>query len=195
MAIPIIPIIASALPSLINLFTGKESRADSVINLAKQAGELLGLGTEASPDEVVKHLNTNPDAVVKLKEIEYNAKALENEHLRKQVEEANRHEEQKRGMAHETYRIKNDKQDRIAEQIIRFNLPVIFLLVCINIALVYFLRDKEYSTLIAIASNIIGVVIGNLMNERQAIINFFFGSSMGSKEKQEKLENFMQSAK
>ena len=172
---PIIPIIASALPSLINLFTGKESRADSVINLAKQAGELLGLGTEASPDEVVKHLNTNPDAVVKLKELEYNAKALENEHLRKQIEEANRHEEQKRGMAHETYRIKNDKQDRIAEQIIRFNLPVIFLLVCINIALVYFLRDKEYSTLIAIASNIIGVVIGNLMNERQAIINFFFG--------------------
>ena len=191
MALPLIPILASAIPSLINLFTGETSRTDSVVNLAKQAGELLGLGSNASADEVVAHLGTNPDAVVKLKELEVTAKDLENQHLRKQVEEANRTEETKRRMAHETYRLKNDKQDRIAEQIIRWNLPVIFLLVCINIGLVYFLRDKEYSTLIAIASNIIGVVIGNLMNERQAIINFFFGSSMGSKEKQEKLDEVM----
>ena len=191
MALPIIPILASAIPSLINLFTGETSRTDSVVNLAKRAGELLGLGSNASADEVVAHLGTNPDAVVKLKELEVTAKDLENQHLRKQVEEANRTEETKRGMAHETYRLKNDKQDRIAEQIIRWNLPVIFLLVCINIGLVYFLRDKEYSTLIAIASNIIGVVIGNLMNERQAIINFFFGSSMGSKEKQDKLDEIM----
>ena len=191
MALPLIPILASAIPSLINLFTGETSRTDSVVNLAKQAGELLGLGSNASADEVVAHLGTNPDAVVKLKELEVTAKDLENQHLRKQVEEANRTEETKRGMAHETYRLKNDKQDRIAEQIIRWNLPVIFLLVCINIGLVYFLRDKEYSTLIAIASNIIGVVIGNLMNERQAIINFFFGSSMGSKEKQDKIDEIM----
>ena len=47
--------------------------------------------------------------------------------------------------------------------------------------LVYFLQDN--ASLIAIASNIIGVAIGNLFNERQAIINFFFGSSIGSKEK------------
>lgn len=192
MALPLALI--GMIPSIINLFTGETSRTDSVIDLAKKAGEALGM-ENASPEDVLKHIEQNPDAVVKLKELEFNAKALENEHLRKQIEEANRHEEQKRGMAHETYRMKNDKQDRIAEQIIRYNLPVIFLLVCINIALVYFLRDKEYSTLIAIASNIIGVVIGNLMNERQAIINFFFGSSIGSKEKQDKLENFMQSAK
>lgn len=188
MALPLALI--GMIPSIINLFTGETSRTDSVIDLAKKAGEALGM-ENASPEDVLKHIEQNPDAVVKLKELEFNAKALENEHLRKQIEEANRHEEQKRGMAHETYRIKNDKQDRIAEQIIRFNLPVIFLLVCINIALVYFLRDKEYSTLIAIASNIIGVVIGNLMNERQAIINFFFGSSMGSKEKQDKLDTIL----
>lgn len=41
MAIPIIPIIASAIPSIINLFTGKKSRTDSVINLAKQAGDKI----------------------------------------------------------------------------------------------------------------------------------------------------------
>jgi len=189
MAIPLIPILASAIPSLINLFTGKESRTDSVINLAKQAGELLGLGTDANADEVVAHLNTNPDAVVKLKELEYNAKDLENQHLRKQVEEANRTEEAKRGMAHETYRLKSDKQDRISEQIIRFNLPVIAVLVLVNILIVYYIQDN--ATLIAIVSNIIGIATANLFTERQAIINFFFGSSMGSKDKQEKLEEIM----
>ena len=92
-------------------------------------------------------------------------------------------------MAHETYRIKSDKQDRIAEQIISFNLPVIAVLVLVNIGLVYYM--KENASLIAIASNIIGVAIGNLFNERQSIINFFFGSSMGSKEKQDKLDTML----
>lgn len=103
------------IPSIINLFTGETSRTDSVIDLAKKAGEALGM-ENATPEDVLKHIEQNPDAVVKLKELEFNAKTLENEHLRKQVEEADRHEEVKRNMAHETYRIKSDKQDRIAEQ-------------------------------------------------------------------------------
>jgi len=191
MAIPLIPILASAIPSIINLFTGKESRTDSVVNLAKQAGELLGLGSNSSSDEVVAHLGTNPEAVVKLKELEVTAKDLENQHLRKQVEEINRTEEAKRGMSHETYRLKNDKQDRIAEQVIKFNLPVIAVLLIANILIVYYIQNN--ATLIAIVSNIIGMATANLFTERQAIINFFFGSSMGSKDKQEKLENMIAS--
>jgi hypothetical protein len=186
MALPLALI--GMIPSIINLFTGETSRTDSVIDLAKKAGEALGM-ENASPEDVLKHIEQNPDAVVKLKELEFNAKALENEHLRKQVEEADRHEEAKRNMAHETYRIKSDKQDRIAEQIISFNLPVIAVLVLVNIGLVYYM--KENASLIAIASNIIGVAIGNLFNERQSIINFFFGSSMGSKEKQDKLDTML----
>lgn len=96
MAIPLALI--GMIPSIINLFTGETSRTDSVIDLAKKAGEALGM-ENATPEDVLKHIEQNPDAVVKLKELEFNAKALENEHLRKQVEESNRHEEQKRGMA------------------------------------------------------------------------------------------------
>lgn len=95
--------------------------------------------------------------------------------------EANRHEEAKFNKSHETYQNKSDMADGIASQIINRNLPIIAILVIINVALVYFM--KENPSLIAIASNIIGVAIGNLFNERQAIVNFFFGSSIGSKEK------------
>jgi hypothetical protein len=34
---------------------------------------------------------------------------------------------------------------------------------------------------IAIVSNFIGIAIGNLFSERQSVVNFFFGSSVGSK--------------
>ncbi|WP_294962617.1 hypothetical protein [Sulfurimonas sp.] len=99
--------------------------------------------------------------------------------------EQNRHEEAKYNKAHETYQNKGDMGDKIAEQIIKRNLPIIGILVIVNVLLVYFLKDS--ATLIAIASNIIGITIGNLFAERQAIVNFFFGSSIGSKDKDKQL--------
>lgn len=117
------------------------------------------------------------DAEFKLKELDFKKLELEFETKK----EENKHEEFKYGKAHDTYIIKNDMADGIASQIISRNLPLIGLLVTVNVLLVYFLQDN--ASLIAIASNIIGVAIGNLFNERQAIINFFFGSSIGSKEK------------
>lgn len=189
---PLIPIIASAIPSIVNLFTGETSRTESVVNIAKQAGELLDLGTNATQDQVIEHLNNNPEAVVKLKELEVQAKDLELQHLRKQNEELNRHEEARQLIAHETYRIKSTMQDTIATKIINNNLPFIVLLVIINIGVVYFLRDKEYSVLVAAVSNIIGITIGNLFTERQSVVNFFFGSSIGSKDKQDKIDHFLE---
>lgn len=178
----------SAIPSLINLFTS-DNKTDAVIDLANKAGELLGV-EDKSPESIVKHLESNPDAVIKLKELEVEAQKLENEHLRAMLSEANRHEEHKEDTRHETYRVNSTQSDKIADQVIKMNLPIIALLTIINISLVYFLQDK--ATLIAIASNIIGVVIGKLLGERQSIINFFFGSSVGSKEKDEKLHHIAQ---
>jgi uncharacterized membrane protein len=88
--------------------------------------------------------------------------------------------------AHETYRIKNEAADEIAGQIIKYNLPIIAMLVLVNIAVVYYMAEN--ATLIAIASNIIGLAIGNLFNERNTIVNFFFGSSQGSKSKDKTIE-------
>lgn len=83
--------------------------------------------------------------------------------------------------AHETYRINHNMADKIAESVIKWNLPTIFVLVVINIVIVDVFKDN--APLMAIASNIIGIAIGKLFTERQAVINFFFGSSIGSKDK------------
>jgi len=77
--------------------------------------------------------------------------------------------------------------DTIANRIIKFNLPVIIGLVLANIAAVMLLDGK--GEVIAIVSNFIGIAIGNLFNERQSVVNFFFGSSLGSKEKAQELRN------
>jgi hypothetical protein len=71
--------------------------------------------------------------------------------------------------------------DSIAEKVIKINLPVIFCLIVANVAAVWLLQGK--GEIIAIVSNFIGIAIGHLFNERQSVINFFFGSSQGSKNK------------
>lgn len=116
-----------------------------------------------------------------IKELDF--KKLELEVLREK--ETNRHTETIRGQSHESYRTNNQQADKIANLVIKWNLPIIFTLVLINVLIVYYMKDN--APLIAIASQIIGIAIGNLFAERQAIVNFFFGSSMGSKEKDEKL--------
>jgi uncharacterized membrane protein len=145
------------------------------------------LGTDNNPDAIAKELKNNPDAMLKLKELE-----LANEaDLRAQVIKLNEIELDRYKTAHQSYQVKGVEADSIADSIINYNLPIIAILVLVNIALVYFMRER--SELIAIASNIIGVAIGNLFNERQAIINFFFGSSIGSKEKDRKIEQLTRS--
>lgn len=83
--------------------------------------------------------------------------------------------------AHETYRKVHNMADKIAENVIKWNLPIIFLLVIANLFIIDLFKDN--APLMAIASNIIGIAIGKLFSERQAVINFFFGSSIGSKDK------------
>jgi len=69
--------------------------------------------------------------------------------------------------------------DEIANVVIKYNLAIVFLLVGIQLVAVIYLAES--AALLAVASNIIGIVIHALLKERQDIINFFFGSSLGSK--------------
>jgi len=77
----------------------------------------------------------------------------------------------------------HEEADRIASHVIKYNLPVILALVVINIMAVTYLERGE---IIAIVSNFIGMAIHALFNERQSVINFFFGSSKGSRDKSKK---------
>lgn len=65
--------------------------------------------------------------------------------------------------------------DQIALGVMTRNLLLILTLVVINLAALWVVGDK--AELIALISNIIGVVIGALLNERNSVISFFFGAS------------------
>ena len=82
------------------------------------------------------------------------------------------------------YGQQHQNADRIARQIMTWNLPAIVALVAANCAAVYTIDNP---TIAVALGNIIGASITYLWNERSQVVGFFFGSSMGSKDKQEML--------
>jgi hypothetical protein len=76
--------------------------------------------------------------------------------------------------------------DFVAKRVINFNLWVVLGALIIEVISVIHIEDK---ILIAIISGAVGSLTTALLQERQQIINFFFGSSMGSKKKQEVLNS------
>lgn len=74
--------------------------------------------------------------------------------------------------------------DDIAKRIINYNLWVVFAAIIVEILVVIYVDDK---VLIAIISGAVGSFTTALLQERQQVVNFFFGSSRGSKAKQKEL--------
>ena len=79
---------------------------------------------------------------------------------------------------------KSDMADRLANRIMSWNLPAIVTLVAGNCAVVYTIENP---TIAVALGNIIGASITYLWQERQQVVGFFFGSSVGSKDKQDLL--------
>jgi hypothetical protein len=88
--------------------------------------------------------------------------------------------ESARGMYKET---EHEMADSIADNVIKRNLIFVAILVIVQVLVVMYVEDK---TVIAVISSVIGGVITALLQERQQVINFFFGSSKGSKDKDTK---------
>jgi hypothetical protein len=86
--------------------------------------------------------------------------------------------------ARSIYDKSKDISDNIARRVMNWNLIFLAVMVAVNIACIKFLD----STLLAIVSNVIGQVIQMLINERLTVINFFYGSSRGSKDKDSTIE-------
>jgi hypothetical protein len=84
------------------------------------------------------------------------------------------------------YILKSEMADDIASAIITWNLPVIALLLVVEIFCAIYLKDDP--TLLSVISLSIGAVSQALISERLTVIQFFYGSSLGSKKKQEKIE-------
>ena len=141
--------------------------ADKILDLAAAA---TGGGT---PEEVLKRIKHDAEAR------EDARRALlhwEQELVKLQYQDL--------ANARAMYGQQHQNADRIARQIMTWNLPAIVTLVGANCAAVYYIDNP---TIAVALGNIIGASITYLWNERSQVVGFFFGSSMGSKDKQEML--------
>lgn len=87
--------------------------------------------------------------------------------------------------AREVYKSKSEMTDRVALLVMRFNLPLIGLCLIMLAVATYYLE----SVILSLLSATIGSVITMLSGERLSVINFYFGSSIGSKQSGEALRN------
>ena len=72
--------------------------------------------------------------------------------------------------------------DEIADNIIRYNLIMIMAMVLIQVGVIMYVEGQ----IAAVITGVVGTVTGALLNERQQVVGFFFGSSKGSKDKDKK---------
>jgi hypothetical protein len=66
----------------------------------------------------------------------------------------------------------------------KWNLWSILALVLVNGIAIYFLSEE--AAVLATVSNLLGIVIKSLLDERKEVTGFYFGSSVGSKMKDQK---------
>ena len=138
-----------------------EGAAQKIIDVAK-----IATGA-ATPEHALEMIERDAKAATAVKQ-----QLLEQEHelvlaQLKDVQSA-------RGM----YSGKNTMADDIAKRVISQNHVCVCLLIMCNGLVLVFVKD----TVIAVAlGNLFGASIGALWQKRQQVINFFFGSSLGSK--------------
>ena len=144
---------------------------------AKRMIELAQAATGAgSPEEIELHIRNDVEAKMDARrELQRHEQELTQLHLA-DVRDA-------RAM-YSNSKSKSDMADKLANRIMSWNLPAIVALVAGNCAVVYTIENP---TIAVALGNIIGASITYLWQERQQVVGFFFGSSVGSKDKQDLL--------
>ena len=166
MLLSVIGGLATVVPMVAKWLGGSkaEEAAEKIAGIAKV---VTGLD---NPKEAVKAILEDPNARLKFMEsIEEHRFDLDRIYL------ADRQD------AREMYGKHNAQADSIAHRITMWNVPYILAMVILNCLVVYYIQDN--AALIAIASNIIGIVIKSLLDQMQSVTGFYFGSSLGSKAK------------
>ena len=156
-------------PDIIDLFSSDKGNkiqktADIVEGIAAQV-------TGKTGQDAVAELAANPELAYK-----FRTAVLADKHVDEELRYADR------ANAREMYKTSHEASDRIALAIMRWNLPLIGLLIVANVVAAKYL---DADVMLGIASTI-GFVIQSLLKERQDVSGFHFGSSMGSKLKGEK---------
>jgi hypothetical protein len=141
---------------------------------AKIAAKVLDFASQATgesdPVKINKALIADPTLAIQLKQT-----LLDNEH---ELDMAPYKDRQDARAMHNQH---PEQADKIADRIMKYNLPYILFLLVANCLAMFYLRD--YSAILAIVSNLIGMTLKSLFDERNCVTGFYFGSSMGSKNK------------
>ncbi|TNC80680.1 MAG: hypothetical protein C9356_12330 [Oleiphilus sp.] len=141
-----------------------EDVAEKVVDIAKDVTGKPG-ATDA-----LEAIKTNPNTA-----LEFQKAVMDNEHVfDRMVLEDRQH-------ARETYKVHNEASDKIAFYIMKYNLPLILVLVLVNVIATHYLKTDP--ALLSTVSTLVGFIINALLKERQDVTAFHFGSSLGSKMK------------
>lgn len=148
------------------------------------------LGVENNASAIENALVNNPEALIKIRELEVSKElAMLKAQYDNKVED-NRHEEHyanvnvgdkqnARGSSH-LYELQTD----IGKKIFVQTSILVPLLIMINILLISYASDlKLGDAMISMVSTLIGIALNNAYRERQSMIEFLFGSSIDSKMK------------
>ena len=154
-------------PKILSLFGSDKSKdvekiSSTVMDIAK------GFTGESDEDKVIKVLSSDPNLALK-----FQMAVMEDSHVSEKLAY------QDRAGARQMYGLKNEQQDAIAQNVMKYNLvAVLFVLIAQGAAMVL-LEDK--GQLLALIGNAAGYITNSLLKERQDVISFFFSSSLGSK--------------
>lgn len=159
--------IAEVVPNVLKLF-GKDDdavAASKVVNIAK---DITGV---SSDNAAVEALKANPEFAFKFQKA-----LMEDKWVQERIDLKNVQS------AREMHKINHKQADALGRSIIWVNLPIALILFIGNIFALYFL--KEYPEILVTIGNLTGFLLNSLLKERQDVINFYFGSSLGSKLKE-----------
>ena len=144
------------------------------------------LGVENNASAIEAELVNNPEALVKLRELEmskeiavlksqYDNKVEDNRHEEHSVNLEVNDKQNARGSNH-LYELQTDIGKRIFIQ----TSIIIPLLIMINVLLISYAADlKLGEAMISMVSTLIGIAINNAYRERQSMIEFLYGASVG----------------
>ena len=144
------------------------------------------LGVENSASAIEAELVNNPEALVKLRDLEmskeiavlksqYDNKVEDNRHEEHSVNLEVNDKQNARGSNH-LYELQTDIGKRIFIQ----TSIIIPLLIMINVLLISYAAElKLGEAMISMVSTLIGIAINNAYRERQSMIEFLYGASVG----------------
>ncbi|WDE07277.1 hypothetical protein SG34_010505 [Thalassomonas viridans] len=157
---------------LTNWLNGKLSGSDN--DAAKIATKVIDFAVqqtgERTPNKMIKKLNADPDLTAKLRQT-----LQDNEH------ELDMAPYQDRADARAMHNQHPQQADKIADRIMTYNPIFIFLVLAAHVLAVIYLQD--HSIILSTITSVLGMAIKSLFDERSCVTGFYFGSSMGSKAK------------